>query len=88
MANLDELLEGLIDSHKGEFSAELANYVLKMRFSDDRAERYSVLAEKSQDGTLTPTEREELDAFVTANTLLIILKSKARRALVGHPSAA
>jgi hypothetical protein len=33
-------------------------------------------------------EREELDAFVTANTMLMILKSKARRSLVKQPSAA
>lgn len=88
MAKLDEILEGLIVPEQGDLSADLARYVLAMRFSEDKAARYSVLAEKNQDGALTPGELEELDAFVAANSLLMILKSKARRSLVGHPSAA
>jgi hypothetical protein len=59
-----------------------------LRFADEQATHYTSLAEKSQDGTLSPKEREELDAFVTSNTLLMILKSKARRSLVERPSAA
>jgi hypothetical protein len=88
MAKLDDILEGLIDPDQGSFSTDFAEYVLKMRFSEDRAAQYEALAEKNQQGTLTDTEREELEAFVTANTLLIILKSKARRSLVERPSAA
>jgi hypothetical protein len=88
MAVLDDILEGLINPATGYFSAELARYVLGIRFSEDRAARYESLAERNQHGALTPPEREELDAFVTANTLLMILKSKARRSLVERPSAA
>jgi hypothetical protein len=88
MATLDDILESLIDPGNGDFSPELARYILEMRFSEERAARYESLAEKNQDGALTPAEREELEAFVTANTLLMILKSKARRSLVERPSAA
>ncbi len=88
MPKLDEILEGLIVPDRGDFSLELAKYVLGLRFSEDKASRYAWLAEKNQDGALTPTELEELEAFVTANSLLMILKSKARRSLVEHPSAA
>jgi hypothetical protein len=88
MAVLDEILESLIDPANGDFSAELAPYVLQMRFSDEQAAHYTSLVEKSQDGTLSLKEREELDAFVTSNTLLMIRKSKARRSLVERPSAA
>jgi hypothetical protein len=88
MATFDNILESLFDPGKGDFSAELAQYLLQTRFSDEQAARYSSLAEKNQGGALTPAEREELEAFVTANTLLMILKSKARRSLVERPSAA
>ena len=88
MLKLDDILEGLIDPGNGEFSPELARHVLGMRFSEERAARYESLAEKNQGGGLTSEEREELEAFVTVNTLLMILKSKARRSLVERPSAA
>jgi hypothetical protein len=84
---LDEILENLIMPADGDFSPELARYVLGMRFSEERAARYESLATKNQDGSLVPIDREELEAFVTANTLLMILKSKARRSLVAQPSA-
>jgi hypothetical protein len=38
-------------------------------------------------GNLSPGDREELEAFVTANSLPVILKSKARRSPVEHLSA-
>jgi hypothetical protein len=88
MTKLDDILESLIDPAQGDFSQDLARYVLSMRFSEDRAAQYESLAERNQAGSLSPAEREELEAFVTANTLLMILKSKARRSLVEHPSAA
>jgi hypothetical protein len=88
MAAFDDIIGALVDTGNGDFSAEHARYVLQMRFSDEQAARYGSLAEKNQDGALTPTEREELEAFVTANTLLMILKSKARRSLLERPSAA
>jgi hypothetical protein len=88
MAKLDDILESMIEPAHGDFSPDLARYVLGMRFSEERAARYEALAEKNQSGQLSPTEREELEAFVTANSLLMILKSKARRSLVERPSAA
>jgi hypothetical protein len=88
MAAFDDIIGGLVDPGNGDFSAEHARYVLQLRFSDEQAARYSSLAKKNLEGALTPTEREELEAFVTANSLLMILKSKARRSLVERPSAA
>jgi hypothetical protein len=88
MAKLDEILQSLILPDQGDFSQDLAKHVLDMRFSPLQATQYHELAEKNQTGEMTPAERETLDAFVTANTMLIILKSKARRSLVGQPSAA
>jgi hypothetical protein len=88
MAKLDDILESVILSTDGNLSIDLAKYVLGMRFTEVQATQYDLLAEKSQLGSLSAEEHEELDALVTANTLLMILKSKARRSLIGHPSAA
>jgi hypothetical protein len=85
---LDEILEGLIEPSDGAFPGAVARYVLGMRFTEVQAARYEALVEQTQDATLPPVEREELEAFVTANTLLMILKSKARRSVAREPSAA
>jgi hypothetical protein len=88
MSTLDDILESVIAPDTGDFSSDLAKYILTMRFSDERVAQYEVLTEKNQGGQITPEEREQLEAFVTANTLLMILKSKARRSLIQHSSAA
>ena len=88
MADISDILGGMMDPSSGGFLPELAQYVIAMRFSDEQAARYEDLAYRNQEGSLTPDERAELDAFVAANTFLTILKSKARRSLAGRPSAA
>jgi len=54
MAKLDEILESLIMPDQGDLSPDLAKHVLGMRFSEERAARYELLAEKNQDGVLMP----------------------------------
>jgi hypothetical protein len=88
MADLGDILNGLIDFDHGDYSAELAQHILRMRFTDEQLLRYQDLADRNQLGTLQPEERAELEAFVTANSFLMILKSKARRAVVAHQSVA
>lgn len=88
MSKLDEILGGLIAPETGNFSAELARHVLAMRFTDDQANLYESLAERNQAALLSSVELEELDAFVTANMLLMVLKSKARRSLIEPAPAA
>jgi hypothetical protein len=39
------------------------------------------LAEKCDQGRLTPEERDDYEAYVQASTLIGILQAKARRAL-------
>jgi hypothetical protein len=88
MADLNDILGGIVDPGHGGLPPELARYVLSLRFSDEQAARYEQLAYQNQDASLTAEQRVELEAFVTANTFLSILKSKARRSLSERPSAA
>lgn len=88
MTPLNGIFEGLIDPGQGDFSAELAQYVLGLKFSDEQSARCEALSYKNQEGPLPPDERAELEAFVTANTFLMILQSKARRSLLRHSPAA
>jgi hypothetical protein len=88
MLNGTDILESLIEPEQGNFSADLARYVLSLKFSLEQQARFEELSYKAQDGALSPEEERALDAFLSANTLLIILKSKATRSLDQHSPAA
>ena len=44
----------------------------------DLATRVAELAGKANEGELTPTERDEYEAYIDANNLLAMLKAEAR----------
>ena len=75
------MLEQIVQPKTGTFSAELAEYVLAMTFPKAAIEQYLKLSAKAQTGTLTPAEEAELDDYLNANTMLAVLKSKARNSL-------
>ena len=88
MGAVSQILEGLIDPGQGGLSREHAQYVLGLRFSEEQVARYQLLAAKNGEGTITPGEKGELEAFVEMDTFLTILKLKARRSLLQHSPAA
>jgi hypothetical protein len=65
----------------------VAEYFLSLRFSAQDKKRYAKLASIDQ-VDLTPKQRDELEALVSANTLLMLLQAKARLSLKRrHPAA-
>ena len=83
---LPSLLERLIAPQSGDLLPEHAKYVLSLGFSDAEQERCHELSYKAQDGALNSDEQTELDDFLTASALLMILQSKARKSLNTDPS--
>jgi hypothetical protein len=75
------ILVRVLCNETGQLPPEVARYILDRRFSDRDKARMHDLAVRNQAGALSPTEKEELFAFVNAGDLLGILKSKARRTL-------
>ena len=61
--------------------ADIARYVLTLGFGERDKTRMHDLAVRNQDDALTPAEKEELFAYAKADTLLSILKSRARQVL-------
>lgn len=58
-----------------------AKGILALAFSQADKERMEVLAGMAREGKLTSGENSEVEAYSRINSLLGILKSKARRAL-------
>lgn len=88
MRNRPPILEQIINPHEGSFSPEHARYVLSLRIPEFLKERYAELSEKSQEGSLSAEEQQELDEFLDADTFLSVLKSKARISLKNNGAAA
>jgi len=74
---LDRLLEPLALTLTPAAARDLVNF----RADSETQARIAELAEKCNEGKLTPQERQEYEAFVRAIDLIAILQSKARRLL-------
>jgi hypothetical protein len=74
-------VDGLWESLIRCLDAESARRLLEFRISDSIQQRVNVLAERANEGILTPNEQSEYDAVINASNLITILKLKAQRAL-------
>jgi len=74
-------LERIFSSFEGALNREAAERILNWRADDATQARLEELADKSTEGTLTGTEREEYEAYVRAIDFIGILQAKARSSL-------
>ena len=81
MASDSSILERVISPDRGGLSAELARHILSFDFPPSDHARYEELSEKASEGTLTETERAELEEYLDINDFLAILKAKANASL-------
>ena len=75
------MLEQIADLDAKSISPETARHLLELAFTQAHQEQVDALSQKAREGSLTPTERTELDEFIRVADLLAILQSRARQAL-------
>ncbi len=85
--NESDILTRVIEPDQPSLSADAANSILALGFSQQDNDRMHELAEKAQIGELTPEDRAELDSYERVGCLLGILQSKARVSLKKTTSA-
>ena len=76
-AVLEEMLEPLSRC----FGLETARALARFQVNERAQARVEELAQKCDEGQLTPDERDEYEAYVQASTVIGILQAKARRFL-------
>lgn len=76
-----DIWSGIISSDDQEMTVPEANAVLRWSFNEDAKSRMEDLANRNGQGTLTESEREELEAYVNVGQVIAILQAKARLAL-------
>ena len=89
MPTIREVLDKLLDPVGQAFTDEAARRLIAVRADPDVQQWMSAMAEKANEGLLTPEERSAYEYALTVGTVVAILKSKARAALANSaPSAA
>jgi hypothetical protein len=81
------ILARLFETGRGQMTRELARHILKLGFPQEDLARMHELAEKNQEGGISPAEQQELDNYVTAADWLSLLQSKARKKLGVKPGS-
>ena len=74
-------LERLLRPLSRGLTTELAHALVDLTADEETQARYNALADKKNQGKLTPLEEEELESLVRANTLLGVLKAEAQLVL-------
>jgi hypothetical protein len=59
-------------------TADQTKRLAELQGDPDLTKRAAELAEKANEGELSPAEREEYEAYIEANNLLAILQAEAR----------
>lgn len=76
-----KILGRLIMPQKSQLSPDAARSILELRFQSADQVKVDRLSTKAREGSLTPTERAELEEYIRVADLLAMLKSKARLSL-------
>jgi hypothetical protein len=80
-------MDRVLDPLAASLNREAARSILDIRIDPEIQARVEVLAERANEGELTPDERDEYLSFVEAADLLAIFELKARRHLEANGTA-
>lgn len=79
-------LDRLLDPIRDCFTTEVARRIVALRADETVQACLDELAEKNAEGTITPDERGEYEALISAGNLIAVLQAKARSALKAEPT--
>lgn len=72
------ILERLLEPVTQSLNVEAARKLIRLKADAGTQARVDELAQKCNEGELTPAERSEYERYVTAGTMIAILQAKAR----------
>lgn len=76
-----EILAEVLAADEGDLPPDVAQSVLRWKFSSRTAKRITQLAQRNQRGTINASERETLERYVRVGSLLNLVQAKARLSL-------
>jgi hypothetical protein len=82
-----QLLDRLMDPVLRSLTPESARRLLEMRADASDQIRMEELADRCNEGLLTPEERNEYEAYVAAANVIAVFQARARAMLSGGAAA-
>jgi hypothetical protein len=76
-----QILQDVIGADPGSLTPEVAQSLLRWRFSDRTVARINDLSARNNQGTLSEGERDELDKYLRVGSLVNIVQARARVSL-------
>jgi hypothetical protein len=76
-----DILSQVVMPEEPSLPVELAQWVLKMRFSDEAQDHVRDLLDKNNRGTLSESDRGVLDKYLRVGRFIDLLQAKARLTL-------
>ncbi len=81
------ILDRIFDPLERCLTDESARRLVDLRADPSVESRVGELAAGANEGSLTPEERLEYEAYISASNTVAILQAKARRILANHSAA-
>jgi hypothetical protein len=72
------ILQRLVDPRRCGWTDQAAQAVLKLSFPEEDMNRASELADKNNQGLLSPEEEREMESYLRLGSLMDLMQSKAR----------
>jgi hypothetical protein len=72
------VVSGLLEQVSRCLTPQVARRLVRLRADSQTQARVEVLAEKCNEGQLTPKERSEYEAYIATSNFIAILQAKAR----------
>jgi hypothetical protein len=76
-----DILADVIAADRGDLSPDVAKTVLKWKFRANTVRQINRLAERNRKGTISDTEREQLQRYLRVGSLINLIQAKARLSL-------
>lgn len=79
-----DILQLVVAPQEPALAPSAAESLLKLHFTDAQIVRMHELADKNNAGTISSTERAEMESYARVGNFLSLIQSKARLSLKSH----
>jgi hypothetical protein len=76
-----DILADVLAADHGDLRPDVARAVLKWKFSAGAVRRINRLADRNRKGTISETEKEDLQSYLRVGSLVNLIQAKARLSL-------
>lgn len=82
-----DILDEVVAPDRPDLPAEFAQAVLSVRFNETATSRIRDLLQRNNAGTISPSDKENLERYLRVGQFLDLMQAKARHSLQRGPAS-